>query len=158
MSTDVEVERCLSSLRELSSALVADLLLLPADAWVGETNCSPWLVRDLAAHIVESGQGFVGNIRRGLAGSVEPATAHGGRGDRYCLRVDGDTSACWLVTIDPERLDAQRCEAPADVTIAGSAAALALLAYGRRELRDLEQSGAIRVSGDQAVADRFETL
>jgi uncharacterized protein (TIGR03083 family) len=43
-----------------------------ADAWDGPTNCPPWRVRDIAAHIVSSGEGFVGSIRRGLAGSVEP--------------------------------------------------------------------------------------
>jgi uncharacterized protein (TIGR03083 family) len=74
MSSDAHVERCLSQVRELSDALAADLLQLSskADAWDGPTNCPPWWVRDIAAHVVSSGEGFVASIRRGLAGSVEP--------------------------------------------------------------------------------------
>jgi hypothetical protein len=33
-------------------------------------------VRELAAHVLQSGQGFVDNVRRGLAGSAEPPTQH----------------------------------------------------------------------------------
>ena len=51
-----------------------------------------------------------------------------------------------------------RGDAPADVTITGSAAALALLVYGRVGLRDLFQSGAIHLEGDAALAERFSQL
>src|SRR5579871_6151785 len=70
--SDSHVEACLCAIRERSSTIAAVVRpLLPAQ-WQGPTNCPPWLVSDLATHIVGSGQGFVGNIRRGLAGSVEP--------------------------------------------------------------------------------------
>jgi uncharacterized protein (TIGR03083 family) len=72
MSTDPQVERCLGLIRDLSEALVRDLLALSPQAWDGPTNCMPWRVRDLAVHVVSSGEGFVTSIRRGLTGSVEP--------------------------------------------------------------------------------------
>jgi uncharacterized protein (TIGR03083 family) len=69
----VSVERCLVLLQELSDSLASDLLTLTPEVWEGPTNCPPWRVRDLAAHVVVSGAGFVDNVRRGLAGSAEPA-------------------------------------------------------------------------------------
>ena len=47
---------------------------------------------------------------------------------------------------------------PSDVTISGSAAALALLAYGRYDLATLFGSGEIRLDGDAALAERFSAL
>jgi hypothetical protein len=78
-----------------------------------------------------------------------------GTGERYLLAVAGDPSARWLVTIGPEQLEARRGNAPGDVTIAGSAAALALLVYGRR---DLDGDGDLRVEGDPIVAARFPEI
>jgi len=73
--TDAQVERCLDSIRELSADVVNTLLALSPEAWDGPTNCAPWRVRDLAAHIVSSGEGFVDSIGQGLAGSVEPSVS-----------------------------------------------------------------------------------
>ena len=268
MSTDPQVERCLSSIRELSSALSGELRALTPDDWAGPTNCAPWRVRDLVAHIVVSGEGFAASIRQGLAGSTEQSISHAerdrrtaelaamdpvsvareldvltdhfiglydgldevglsaicfhrrgnrsvrwyaahrlaevafhtwdfhvslerepvltdevaalllptllesnaprtyaaglseqrGTGERYLLAVGDDPAARWLVTIGPEQLTAMRGDAPADVTITGSAAALALLVYGRAGLRDLFQSGAIHLDGDASLAERFSAL
>jgi uncharacterized protein (TIGR03083 family) len=270
MSTDPHVARCLSSIRELSDALVRDLLALSPEAWDGPTNCAPWRVRDLAAHVVTSGEGFVASIRQGLAGSVEPSvstderhrrqaeleaadartvaralqavtvdfvglydnlqehelsaicfhrrgnrsvrwyaahrlaevafhswdvqfslgrepkldeqvaalllptllesnaprtyaaglTPQRGTGERYLLVVVDHPSARWLVTIDPEKLEARRGgdAADAEMTITGSAGVLALLVYGRFELRSLAQSGAVRLDGDLALTDRFALI
>jgi uncharacterized protein (TIGR03083 family) len=72
MVTDPHVARCLGSLRALSDSFASELLTLSLATWDGPTNCPPWRVRDLAAHVVSSGQGFVRFVRRGLAGSVEP--------------------------------------------------------------------------------------
>jgi uncharacterized protein (TIGR03083 family) len=66
------VEACLAAIRERSVSISNVVRpLLPAQ-WQGPTNCPPWLVSDLASHIVISGRGHIGSIRRGLAGSVEP--------------------------------------------------------------------------------------
>jgi uncharacterized protein (TIGR03083 family) len=268
MSTDPQVERCLRSIRELSRDLGSQLSALSPEAWDGPTNCEPWRVRDLAAHIVSSGEGFAVSVQRALAGSVEPGVSHEERdrrqaalaaadpatvarelatltdafeglyrdldeaglsaigyhrrgnrpvrwfaahrlaevafhrwdlqlslgqepeldeevaalllptllesnaprtyaaglsaqrgiGERYLLAVAGDPTARWLVTIDPDRLEAGRGDAPADVTITGSAAALALLVYGRSELSALFQADAIRLEGDAALAERFSSI
>jgi hypothetical protein len=72
----VQVERCLDWIRRLSDRLVDDLRTLSTDEWEGRTNCPPWRVRNLPAHIVLRGEAFVDNICRGLAGSVEPPAGH----------------------------------------------------------------------------------
>jgi len=256
-------------IRELLESLAAELAALPAAGCDAETNCPPWRVRDLVAHIIVSGEGFAASIRQGLAGSVEqsmgheererrqaelaaadPPTVsraiaavtdafetlyaglndtglntiafhrrgnrsvrwyayhrlaevafhcwdlqvtfggaavfdeevarlllptllesnaprtyaaglsdHKGTGERYQLAVANDPAAHWLVTIYPDRLEAMRgdapAELPADVTITGSAAALALLLYGRRKLVDLFQTRELWLDGDALIAERF---
>jgi hypothetical protein len=59
---------------------------------------------------------------------------------------------------DPDKLQVQRGGAPADLTITGSAAAPALLVYGRSDLHCLSQSGALQLAGDLALADRFALI
>jgi uncharacterized protein (TIGR03083 family) len=262
MSSDPDVERCLSSIRTLSEVLASELLALPPEAWDGPTNCPPWRVRDVVAHVVVSGEGFAASIRQGLAGSVEPSvsndarerrqaeietadaatvvqalhtvtddfigvyaglqdhelaticfhrrgnrsigwyaahrlaevafhhwdiqfslgrdpsfdeqvaalllptllesnapriyaaglTQQRGNGERFLLAV---ADAHWLIQIDPDQLEARRDDATGDLTIRGSAASLALLVYGRRELAALAESGALTLDGDLALAERF---
>jgi uncharacterized protein (TIGR03083 family) len=72
MSSDAHLDACLSLLRAQSAALANDLRSLSPAALDGPTNCPPWRVRDVAAHVVSSGEGFVDNIRNGLGGSVDP--------------------------------------------------------------------------------------
>jgi len=74
--TDAHLTRCLVALRTLSTALEEDLVALSPEAWNGPTNCAPWRVRDLAAHVVTSGEGFIASIRQGLAGSVEQSLSN----------------------------------------------------------------------------------
>jgi uncharacterized protein (TIGR03083 family) len=265
MSSDPQVERCLSSIRELSGALSRDVAALSAEEWDRVSNCAPWRVRDLVAHIVSSGEGFAASIRQALQGSQEQSISHSerdrrqaelvaadpptvareidaitrdftglydgldeaglsaigfhrrgnrsvrwfaahrlaeiafhswdfqvsldrepkldeevalqllptllesnaprtyaaglsaqkGSGERYLLAVTDNPDAQWVVTIDPDELTAVRSDGPADLAISGSAAALALLVYGRYDLSALFQSGAIRLEGDAAFADRF---
>jgi uncharacterized protein (TIGR03083 family) len=268
MSSDPQVERCLNAIRELSGAFSSDLAALSPEQWDRVTNCAPWRVRDLAAHVVSSGEGFAASIRQALKGSVEqsisheerdrrqaglvaadPATvareldaitrdftgvyegldeaglsaigfhrrgnrpvrwfaahrlaeiafhywdfktsldeqprfdeevgelllptllesnaprtyaaglsAQRGTGERYLLAVADDPSASWLVTIEPDQLTAVRGDAAADVAITGSAAMLALLVYGRYDLNQLFEAGAIRLEGDAAIAERFTAV
>jgi hypothetical protein len=81
-----------------------------------------------------------------------------GRGERYALAVADHASARWLVTIDPDKLEAHRGAMPADLTITGSAATLALLAYGRLDLTTAVRSGAAQVDGSAALAERFALI
>lgn len=265
MSSDPHVDRCASAIRALSDALVSELRALSPEAWDQPTNCAPWRVRDLAAHVVSSGEGFVANIRGGLAGSVAPRTtnaerqteleaadadamahalqavtddfvglyaglqeaelsticyhrrgnrsvrwyavhrlaeiafhswdlqvslgrgprldervaalllptllesnvpltyaaglsAERGSGERYALAVAGDRPTRWQVTIDPDKLETQPGGGPADTTITGSAATLALLVYGRSDLLQLVHSGSVQVDGDPALVERFAVV
>jgi uncharacterized protein (TIGR03083 family) len=94
------------------------------------------------------------NAPRTYAAGLTPER---GRGECYGFAVTGDASSHWRVTIDPDRMHTERepAGAGADLTITGSAADLALLAYGRRELPDLVATGAVTLAGDAAFADRF---
>ncbi len=88
-------------------------------------------------------------------------SAERGTGERYLLAVAGDPAARWLITIHPDRLDAVPGAAPADAadaTLTGPAAALALLAYGRQALAELERAGTLRIGGDAAIAARFPAV
>jgi uncharacterized protein (TIGR03083 family) len=244
----------LAALRERSQELTHTISDLTWEEWQRESNCPPWRVHDLAAHVVTSGRGFIASIKRGLAGTVDPpdgpradlghaepamvaqalsqVTAefeslydrlsdaeleticwhrrgnrsvrwyashrlaevafHGwdletslgysrpfpeevarlllpmllesnvprtyaaglseqrGRGERYLLRVQDDPSLTWQVTIDPEELRVSRGDGPAAVQVTASAAELALLVYGRAELRDFPA-----IDGDPAMVERF---
>jgi uncharacterized protein (TIGR03083 family) len=262
--TQSDVERCLRYIRELTTSLGNDVRSLSPEAWIGPTNCPPWQIRDVAAHLVTSGDGFRQSIERGLAGTLEPPpsaererrqaelvasepsevadaladvtdrfegvlgsldeagldtvafhrrgnrparwfaahrlaevafhswdiqrslgraagfdegvarlllptllesnaprtyaaglSAERGTGERYLLAVPDDAAAKWLITIQPDRLDVVLGPGVADATMTGSASALALLTYGRRDLADLERSDMLRITGDRAVAARF---
>ena len=82
-------------------------------------------------------------------------TPERGSGERYLLSVDGDPSARWLVTIEPEQLVVERGDAPSDLEITTTAENMALLVYGRRDLYDLSRSAAFRLDGDKSLAARF---
>ncbi|MBV8718746.1 MAG: maleylpyruvate isomerase family mycothiol-dependent enzyme [Chloroflexi bacterium] len=110
------VEAHLAALRRRSDQLAHDVAGLTPTEWTRESNCPPWLVQDLAAHIVTSGRGFIRSIERGLAGVVDPpsrgaddfsgadpptvASALNGVTDRFEALYDGLTEAqletvCW---------------------------------------------------------------
>jgi uncharacterized protein (TIGR03083 family) len=269
MLSPADVKRCLGQIRALSASLSAEVRSLAPDVWAGPTNCPPWQVRDIVAHLVTSGDGFRQSVERGLAGTLEPPSsadrerrqeelvasaptavadaldgvtdtfervlggldeaglatvafhrrgnrparwfaahrlaevafhrwdvqqslgqaavfdegvaalllptllesnaprtyaaglsAERGTGERYLLAVADDPGARWLITIRPDRLDAAPADASAraDATLTGPASALALLAYGRRSLADLEEAGILRIDGDTAIAARFPTV
>ncbi len=265
MPLDSHTAGCLETLRSESTALSADLQPMSDEVWNAVSNCSPWRVRDLATHVVASGEGFVDAIRAGLRGSVEPdvppdvraarqawqqsaspvevadalealterfvglydgltdaqldatcfhrrgnrsvrwyaahrlaevafhgwdlrtslgrrptfddgvaalllptllesnaprtyaagLSAERGRGERFRLVSLTEPPASRLMTVRAERLEADRGgAAPADVTIAGAAGALALLVYGRLDIH----SAALSVEGDPAIAERFAVI
>lgn len=76
MTSDPQVERCLTAIRTLSSDLSGELRALSSEDWNRLSNCAPWRVSDLVAHIVVSGEGFAASIVQGLAGSVQPSISH----------------------------------------------------------------------------------
>jgi len=247
----------LAALRSRSDELTRTISGLSSTEWQSETNCPPWRVRDLAAHLVTSGRGFVRSIERGLSGVVEPPPRSGaelaeadpptvaralaqvtgdfealydglaeaqlemicwhrrgsrsvrwyaahrlaevafhgwdletslghspvfpeataklllptllesnvprtyaaglsaerGRGERYLLQVSDDTSLTWLVTIGPEILEVSHGDGRGDVRIRASAADLALLVYGRKDIHALEA-----VEGEPSSVARFADI
>jgi uncharacterized protein (TIGR03083 family) len=274
--TDSAVPCQLAWIAELSGTMSSEILALSSDEWDTVTNCAPWRVRELAAHVVTGGEAFALSVRRGLAGSAEPGapaearrrrqeelsaadpatvaealrtvtvefvdlyvgladaqldalcfhrrgertvrwyaahrlaevafhrwdltfstgrdprldeevaglllptliesnapssyadglTPEQGSGERYVMAVDAfgpatrgasDLAAAWLVTINPTelRVTAALGDGEADLTITGSAAALALLAYGRGQLRSQVEAGTLRLRGDSTLVDRF---
>lgn len=90
MSSDPEVERCLHFIRELSGDLSKDVAGLSADEWDRVSNCAPWRIRDLVAHIVSSGEGFAASIRQALQGSQEQSISHAARDRRQAELVEAD--------------------------------------------------------------------
>jgi uncharacterized protein (TIGR03083 family) len=94
VSSDPHLDSCLSALRQQSAGLANELRTLSPAALDGPTNCPPWRVRDLAAHVVNSGEGFVDNIRNGLAGSIDPPVSSE---ERHRRQVE-------LESADPHRL------------------------------------------------------
>ena len=256
--------KALRALKRQSAEVSRDVRPISDAEWDGASNCPPWRVRDLATHIVSSGEGHLDAITAGLSGSVEPnvpaevraarqswqhsalptqvanaldlltdqfigrydglddaqldcicyhrrgnrsvrwyaahrlaeVAFHGwdlrtslgqqpdfdeqvaelllptllesnaprtyaagqsverGRGERFRLAAP---SAAWQVTVDPDELRARVVrddDSTAEVTIAGSAAALALLAYGRLDLH----ATALKIDGDALTAERFPLI
>ena len=53
---------------------VLDLLgALERESWSRPTNCAPWDVRMMAAHLVRGAESFIASLERGLQGNLEPA-------------------------------------------------------------------------------------
>lgn len=92
MSTDPHVEHCLAATRAIAEALAAELTALPAGAWDGPTNCPPWQVRDLAAHIVSSGESAAASIRQGVAEQVDAGITAEARERRQAWLVESGPS------------------------------------------------------------------
>jgi uncharacterized protein (TIGR03083 family) len=137
MSSDSHVARCLTTLRELSYALASDLGALSPAELDGPTNCPPWRVRDLAAHVVSSGEGFVDYIRNGLGGSVEPPA-----GDRHGRQVE-------LESAEPRTLaDALKAVTSAFEGLYSSLEAdeLEMICYHRRGNRSVRWYAAHRLA------------
>jgi uncharacterized protein (TIGR03083 family) len=88
------------------------------------------------------------NVPRTYAAGL---SAESGAGERYLLAASEDPAARWLVTIGPEALEVTRDDGAADLNITAPAATLALLVYGRADLRT---SGAT-LQGDESRIDRF---
>jgi uncharacterized protein (TIGR03083 family) len=67
-----EVDQSLRYIRTLSQRLRGDLASLPPPAWDALSNCPPWPLRRLVAHIVNNGDFIRLSVERGVAGITEP--------------------------------------------------------------------------------------
>jgi uncharacterized protein (TIGR03083 family) len=91
------------------------------------------------------------NVPRTYAAGL---SAERGAGERYLLATTEDPAARWLVTIDPDALEVTHEAGPADLNITAPASMLALLVYGRADLRTC---GAT-LEGDASHIDRFASV
>jgi uncharacterized protein (TIGR03083 family) len=91
------------------------------------------------------------NVPRTYAAGL---SAERGTGERYLLVAEDEPSARWLVTIRPEALEVSRDGGAADLTISAPASTLALLVYGRADLR----SCGARLEGDMRQVERFASI
>ena len=73
MTGDARAEEGLRRLRAESDAFCAELEALTTEDWERPTNCPPWTVRVLVAHVVRGAESFLTSVERGLRGDLEPA-------------------------------------------------------------------------------------
>jgi uncharacterized protein (TIGR03083 family) len=67
-----DVDQSLHYIRTLSQRLRGDLASLPPRVWDAPTNCPPWPLRRLVAHIVNNGDFIRLSVERGVDGITEP--------------------------------------------------------------------------------------
>jgi uncharacterized protein (TIGR03083 family) len=119
MGAHPDVDQALRHIRTVTRQFREQLSQLPTDAWEGPTNCPPWRVRDLAAHVVSSGETFRMSVERGVAGSVEAAVPEAER-ERRIAEIAASSPEGMLARLDEvtagieqlyERLSAEELEA-----------------------------------------------
>src|SRR6266545_3197028 len=99
MAAHPDVDQSRRYIRAITRRMREDLASLSAQAWDGPTNCSPWSVRQLAAHVATSGESFRLSVERGVAGSPP---------EEILARLDEVTAAIEQLY---ERLSADELEA-----------------------------------------------
>ena len=72
MAARADVDLSLKYIRRLTGELRGELTALPPQDWDRPSNCLPWSVGQLVAHVVTSGELFRIAVERGLAGNIEP--------------------------------------------------------------------------------------
>ena len=73
MSADPRVSEGLAHVRRETAGLLAELQALAPPDWTRPSNCPPWDVQTLAAHVANGDEFYTSSIRRGLAGDPTPA-------------------------------------------------------------------------------------
>jgi uncharacterized protein (TIGR03083 family) len=119
MAAHPEVDESIRRTRAVSQRLRAEVLNLPPEAWDTPTNCPPWPVRRLVAHMVENGNFVRGNVEGGIAGRLELSESQEQRAARL-QRIAAAPPAEVAATLDQitadleatlERLSADQLEA-----------------------------------------------
>jgi uncharacterized protein (TIGR03083 family) len=99
-------------------AFVAELAALRPSEWEQATNCPPWKVRTLAAHVARQVESYIGNIEPGLRGETVEPESREKRTNRMNEIAAWDTDAIltmlrdtndhfnqWFGSLTPEQLD-----------------------------------------------------
>ncbi|SRR5579884_295813 len=82
MAAHAEVDESLRHIRTIARQLEDELAHLPPEAWDAPSNCPPWPVRRLVAHLVENAEFVQRNVEAGLAGRTEPSLSQEQRQER----------------------------------------------------------------------------
>jgi uncharacterized protein (TIGR03083 family) len=99
-------------------AFVADLEALSAAEWETPTNCVPWTVRTLAAHVARQVESYIRNVEPGLRGEMVEPESREARTNRMNEIAAWETPAIvemlrttnahfnrWFAELTPEQLD-----------------------------------------------------
>lgn len=108
MAAHPEVTASLRLLADLTARVRAELAALPPAAWDAPSNCPPWPVRRLAAHLVENARFVREHVERGVAGSQEPAVSR----EERAARVEALAAAApaeLLATLDRYSAELTAC-------------------------------------------------
>src|SRR5438270_10481183 len=107
MSADPRVAEGLRLVRADSEGLLADLRALRPEDWSRPSNCPPWDVATLVAHVSSGGEFFCSNIERGLAGVHTPAAS---REERFAatqrLAAEGPAAITAALVASTDALEA----------------------------------------------------
>jgi uncharacterized protein (TIGR03083 family) len=88
MAAHADVDRSIQLIGAETQRLRATLSSLPAEAWDTPSNCPPWPVRRLVAHIVNNAEFIQQNVERGVAGLTEPGITPDERAKRVQYITD----------------------------------------------------------------------
>ncbi len=82
MAGETRADEGLRRLRAESDAVCGEIAQLGADDWDRPTNCDPWTLRVLVAHVVRGGESYLTSLERGRRGNLEPALTREQRAQR----------------------------------------------------------------------------
>lgn len=100
MAAHAEVDESLRLMRDQTRRVREELASLPAEAWDAPSNCPPWPVRRLVAHLVENARFIQENVEKGLRGDAPgPAIAPEARAERVQALADAPPAEK-LATLD----------------------------------------------------------
>src|SRR5688500_9447560 len=117
MAAHPEVAESIRHLRDVSGRLRDELAGMSAEAWDKASNCAPWPVRRLVAHVVENANFVRENVEQGVAGILDPKSSREDRDKRVAELASGSPADAAAVldrgTADLEtvldRLSAEEC-------------------------------------------------
>jgi uncharacterized protein (TIGR03083 family) len=107
MAAHAEVDNSIRHIRALSRRLRDELASLPPEAWDAPSNCPPWPVRRLVAHVVNNAEFVQLNVERGAAGLTEPGITNEERARRVQQLADASPAEV-AATLDKVTADLER--------------------------------------------------
>jgi uncharacterized protein (TIGR03083 family) len=107
MAAHPEVAESIRHLRDVSGRLRDELAELSAEAWDKASNCAPWPVRRLVAHVVENANFVRENVEQGVAGILDPKSSREER-DKRVAALASVSAAEAAAALDQGTTDLER--------------------------------------------------